>query len=183
MLGHAGFLKGLSKRSLDGMIDVVKSLEAETGYSSILAVSEVEASMRETRVRRTKTVCTYCGVGCSFDIWTKDRHILKVAPAAGPANGVSTCIKGKFAWDFVNSPERLTKPLIRKGDRFREAEWDEALELVARRFKDVKSRHGADALAFIASSECTNEEAFLMQKLARAVVGTNNVDNCSRYCQ
>ena len=183
MLGHAGFLTGLSKPVLDGMIDVVKGLEAETGYTAILKVSEVESAMRDTRVRRTKTVCTYCGVGCSFDIWTKDRHILKVEPSEGPANGVSTCIKGKFAWDFVNSPERLTKPLIREGDRFREAEWDEALDLVARRFKEIKGLHGPDALAFIASSKCTNEEAYLMQKLARGVIGTNNVDNCSRYCQ
>jgi formate dehydrogenase major subunit len=183
MLGHAGFLTGLSKPSLDGMIDVVKSLEAETGYNAILKVSEVEAAMRDTRIRRTKTVCTYCGVGCSFDVWTKDRHILKVEPAQGPTNGVSTCIKGKFAWDFVNNPERLTKPLIREGDRFREAEWDEALDLIARRFTEIKETHGPDALAFIASSKCTNEEAYLMQKLARAVIGTNNVDNCSRYCQ
>src|SRR6202166_727961 len=183
MLGHAGFLTGLSKHALDGMIDVVKGLESETGYAAILKVSEVESAMRTNRVRRTKTVCTYCGVGCSFDVWTKDRHILKVEPAEGPANGVSTCIKGKFAWDFVNSPERLTKPLIREGNRFREAEWDEALDLVARRFKEIKGLHGPDALAFIASSKCTNEEAYLMQKLARGVIGTNNVDNCSRYCQ
>jgi formate dehydrogenase major subunit len=183
MLGHAGFLTGLPKQALNGMIDVVKGLEKETGYTAILKVSEVESAMRTNRVRRTKTVCTYCGVGCSFDVWTKDRHILKVEPAEGPANGVSTCIKGKFAWDFVNSPERLTKPLIREGDHFREAEWNEALDLVARQFGDIKAQHGPDALAFIASSKCTNEEAYLMQKLARAVIGTNNMDNCSRYCQ
>ena len=183
MLQHAGFLTGLSKRSLNRMVDLVKSLEGETGYSSMLAVSEVEAAMRESRIRRTKTVCAYCGVGCSFDVWTKDRHILKVEPAQGPANGVSTCVKGKFAWDFVNSQERLTKPLIREGDHFREVEWDEALDLVAQRFTAIKFQHGSDALAFIASSKCTNEEAYLMQKLARAVIGTNNVDNCSRYCQ
>jgi len=183
MLGHAGFLTGFSAPVLHNMIDVVKGLEVETGYSAILGVSEAEAAMRTTRVRRTKTVCTYCGVGCSFDVWTKDRHILKVEPAEGPANGVSTCVKGKFAWDFINDKDRLTKPLIREGDRFREAEWDEALERIARRFGEIKAAHGPDALAFIASSKCTNEEAFLMQKLARAVVGTNNVDNCSRYCQ
>ena len=183
MVGHAGFLTGFSAPVLNGMIGAVKSLESETGMSAILAISEAEAAMRATRIRRTKTVCTYCGVGCSFDVWTKDRQILKVEPAEGPANGVSTCIKGKFAWDFVNSPERLTKPLIREGNRFREAEWDEALGLVARRFSEIKAAHGPDGLAFIASSKCTNEEAFLMQKLARAVVGTNNMDNCSRYCQ
>ncbi len=128
-------------------------------------------------------MCTYCGVGCSFDLWTKDRHILKVEPSDGPTNGVSTCVKGKFGWDYVNSPDRLTKPLIREGDGFREAEWDEALDLVARRLSEIKARDGADALGFISSSKCTNEESYLMQKLARAVIGTNNVDNCSRYCQ
>src|SRR5712675_2586335 len=165
------------------MIDVVKDVEPETGYGAILRLSEIESAMRESRVRRTKTVCTYCGVGCSFDVWTKDRHILKVEPADGPANGVSTCIKGKFGWDYVNAPDRLTKPLIREGDKFREASWDEALNLVARRFQEIKAQQGPDALAFIASSKCTNEESYLMQKLARAVAGTNNIDNCSRYCQ
>jgi formate dehydrogenase major subunit len=139
--------------------------------------------MRESRIRRTKTVCTYCGVGCSFNIWTKDRHILKVEPAEGPANGISTCVKGKFGWDYVNSPDRLTMPLIREGDKFREASWEEALDLVARRLTEIKSQHGPDSLAFISSSKCTNEESYLMQKLARAVIGTNNMDNCSRYCQ
>jgi formate dehydrogenase major subunit len=183
MLGHAGFLTGISKEALDGMIDIVKGVEPETGYGAILRVSEIEAAMRESRIRRTKTVCTYCGVGCSFDVWTKDRHILKVEPADGPTNGISTCIKGKFGWDYVNAPDRLTKPLIREGDKFREASWDEALDLVARKFIEIKAQHGPDSLGFISSSKCTNEESYLMQKLARAVVGTNNIDNCSRYCQ
>src|SRR4030088_2174920 len=183
MLGHAGFLTGISKRALQGMIDIVKGIEPETGYGTIMRVSEAEEAMRESRIRRTKTVCTYCGVGCSFDVWTKDRHILKVEPLEGPANGVSTCVKGKFAWDHINSPERLRKPLIREGGKFREASWDEALDLVAHKFAEIKARNGADSLAFVSSSKCTNEESYLMQKLARAVIGTNNMDNCSRYCQ
>jgi formate dehydrogenase major subunit len=183
MIGEAGYMTAVPKQALAGMIDVVKGIEPELGYGSILQVSEVESAMRKSRIRRTKTVCTYCGVGCSFDIWTKDRHILKVEPAQGPANGVSTCIKGKFGWDYVNSRERLRTPLIRDGAGFRAASWDEALELVANKFSEIKRELGPDALGFIASSKCTNEEAFLMQKLARAVIGTNNVDNCSRYCQ
>jgi formate dehydrogenase major subunit len=183
MIGHAGFLTALPKKALKGMIDIVKDIEPETGYGGILKVSEAEAAMRESRIRRTKTVCTYCGVGCSFDVWTKDRHILKVAPEHGPANGISTCIKGKFGWDFVNSPDRLTTPLIRDGDKFRAASWDEALQLIARKFSEIKAASGPDAIALISSSKCTNEESYLMQKLARAVVGTNNIDNCSRYCQ
>src|SRR6267378_624912 len=183
MMGHAGFFTSLRKSTLKGMIDVVKGLEPETGYGMILQVSEAESAMREHRVRRTKTVCTYCGVGCSFDIWTKDRHILKVAPEHGPANGISTCVKGKFGWDFVNSPDRLTTPLLREGNSFRPASWDEALSLIARRLSAIKASSGPDAIGFISSSKCTNEESYLMQKLARAVIGTNNVDNCSRYCQ
>jgi len=183
MVGKAGFLTALPKTALAGMIDIVKAVEPDTGYGAILKVSEAESAMRESRIRRTKTVCTYCGVGCSFDVWTKDRHILKVEPREGPTNGISSCIKGKFGWDFVNSSERLTKPLIREGGKFREANWDEALGLVARRLAEIKARSGPDSLAFISSSKCTNEESYLMQKLARAVIGTNNMDNCSRYCQ
>jgi formate dehydrogenase major subunit len=186
MLGEAGYFTSLQETALSvvgGMIDVVKGIEPEVGYGPILRVSELEAAMRTGQIKRTKTVCTYCGVGCSYDIWTKGRHILKVEPEHGPANGVSTCIKGKFGWDYVNSPDRLTKPLIRDGETFREATWDEALNLVARRFREIRAANGPDALAFISSSKCTNEESYLMQKLARAVIGTNNMDNCSRYCQ
>jgi len=183
MIGQAGFLTYLSKPVLDGMIDVVKGIEPETGYGSVMKVSEAEALMRESRVRRTKTVCTYCGVGCSFDMWTKDREILKVEPQDGPANGISTCVKGKFGWDYVNAGDRLTTPLIRENGKFRKAGWEEALELTARKFTEIRAKHGPDALAFISSSKCTNEESYLMQKLARAVIGTNNIDNCSRYCQ
>ena len=183
MLGHAGFLTSLRKSALNGMIDVVKGVEPETGYGAILQVSEAESAMRAHRVRKTKTVCTYCGVGCSFDVWTKDRHILKVAPEHGPANGISTCVKGKFGWGHINSADRLTTPLIREGNEFRSATWDEALSLIARRFSELKAASGPDCMAFISSSKCTNEESYLMQKLARAVIGTNNVDNCSRYCQ
>jgi formate dehydrogenase major subunit len=187
MLGEAGYFTGLPREALDGMIDIVKGVEPEMGYGAIMQVSEVEAAMRESAIKKTKTVCTYCGVGCSFEIWTKGRHILKVEPADGHANGVSTCIKGKFGWEYVSSADRLTKPLIRVRnggvDTFREATWDEALDLVARKFAEIKAAHGPDALAFISSSKCTNEESYLMQKLARAVIGTNNMDNCSRYCQ
>src|SRR5882724_6614410 len=183
MVGKAGFLTALPKTALAGMIDIVKGVEPDTGYGAILKVSEAESAMRESGIHRTKTVCTYCGVGCSFDVWTKDRQILKIEPRDGPTNGISTCIKGKFGWDFVNSSDRLTKPLIREDGKFREASWDEALGLVARKLEEIKARSGPDSLAFISSSKCTNEESYLMQKLARAVIGTNNMDNCSRYCQ
>jgi len=182
MLGEAGFLTGLKPQTLESMIDITK--QVEPGFGPILAVSEMEATLRETRIAKTKTVCTYCGVGCSFDVWTKGRKILKVEPQMeAPANQISTCVKGKFGWDFVNSPDRLTQPLIRRNDVFEPATWDEALDYVASRLREIHDVHGPDALGYISSSKCTNEENYLMQKFSRAVMHTNNIDNCSRYCQ
>ncbi|MFK4436467.1 formate dehydrogenase subunit alpha [Paenibacillus sp. RC21] len=182
MLGEAGFMSGMEKDLLNPMVDLIK--EVEPGYSGIFAISEAEAAMRETRTKKTKTVCTFCGVGCSFEVWTKGRKILKVQPTSeGPVNGISTCVKGKFGWDFVNSDQRLTTPLIRQGDEFVEATWEEALSLMASKMGAIKETYGGEALGFISSSKFTNEENYLMQKLARQVFQTNNVDNCSRYCQ
>ncbi|VYU80289.1 formate dehydrogenase subunit alpha [Metakosakonia massiliensis] len=166
------------------LINFVKKLENSIGMGPVTGVSLMDAAMREKEIKKTKTVCTYCGVGCSFEMWTRDRHILKVQPVAdAPVNGISTCLKGKFGWDFVNSPERLTTPLIRENGRFRPASWDEALSLVARRLREVADTHGGDSIGFIGSSKASNEEAYLTQKIARLIFGTNNVDNSSRYCQ
>ncbi|MEK9199336.1 formate dehydrogenase subunit alpha [Ureibacillus sp. 179-F W5.1 NHS] len=181
MLGEAGFMTGIKQDTLDPMIDLIK--EVEPGYSGIFAVSEVEAAMRSKRTKKTKTVCTFCGVGCSFEVWTKDRKILKVQPSDGPVNAVSTCIKGKFGWDFVNSEERITKPLIRKNEEFVEATWDEALDLIASKLGGIQKEFGPGSVGFISSSKITNEENYLIQKMARQLFGTNDVDNCSRYCQ
>lgn len=182
MLGEAGYMTGLNKDVLEPMIDLVK--EVEPGYSGIFAISEVEAAMRETRTKKTKTVCTFCGVGCTFEVWTKGRKILKIQPTSeAPVNGISTCVKGKFGWDFVNSEERLTKPLIRKNGIFVESTWEEALDLVASKFGSIKRQYGNRSIGFISSSKITNEENYVIQKLARQVFETNDVDNCSRYCQ
>lgn len=183
MLGEAGFFSGMPKDALEKMIDVVKAVEPEMGYGAIMQVSQVEAEMREERIKRTKTVCTYCGVGCSYDVWTKDRKILKVVPLHGDANQISTCVKGKFGWDYVNHKDRLQRPLIREGNGFREASWDEAMNLITTRLGNIKQQHGPDSIGVIVSSKTTNEDGYLMQKFARSVIGTNNVDNCSRYCQ
>ena len=188
MVGHTGYLTALPPSVLDNMIDAVKGIEPSTGYPAILALSTIESEMRHQRVKRTKTVCSYCGVGCSYDIWTRDRHILKIEPEHGPTNGISTCVKGKFGWDYTNSDERLIKPLKRVtlpngSQTFLPIEWSEAIEMVRDNFTKIKTEHGPDALAFIASSKCSNEESYMIQKLARAVIGTNNIDNCSRYCQ
>lgn len=182
MLGKAGYMTSMPKEVLEPMIDLTK--EVEPGYKEIFMMSNVEATMREARTKKTKTVCTYCGVGCSFEIWTKDREILKVQPQPdAPVNGISTCVKGKWGWDFVNSEERLTKPLIRQGGKFIESTWEEALELISSKLTETKDTYGPDSLGFISSSKCSNEENYIFQKLSRSIMGTNNVDNCSRYCQ
>ncbi|MCY0869338.1 MAG: formate dehydrogenase subunit alpha [Firmicutes bacterium] len=182
MEGAAGFLTGMGDRLLQPMIEWVKAVEPD--YQTIFAVSEVEAAMRSTRTKRTKTVCTFCGVGCAFEVWTKGRDILKIEPReAAPVNSISTCIKGKFGWDFVNSAERLTSPLIRRGDRFVRCSWDEAYTFITDKLQRIIREQGPDAVGVISSSKMTNEENYLLQKFARQVIGTNNVDNCSRYCQ
>ncbi|MCS1381855.1 MULTISPECIES: formate dehydrogenase subunit alpha [Lysinibacillus] len=181
MLGEAGFMTGLKQDMLDPMIHLIK--EVEPGYSGIFAVSEVEAAMRSKRTKKTKTVCTFCGVGCSFEVWTKDRKILKVQPSDGPVNAISTCVKGKFGWDFINSEERITKPLIRKNNEFVESSWDEALDLIATKLGGIQQQYGPGSVGFISSSKITNEENYLIQKMARQLFATNDVDNCSRYCQ
>lgn len=182
MLGQAGFMTGIKEDVMEPMIDLVKNVEPD--YGSIFAISEVEAAMRETRTKKTKTVCTFCGVGCSFEVWTKGRDILKIQPVSdAPVNAISTCVKGKFGWDFVNSEERITKPLIRKNGAFVESSWEEALDLVASKLGSIKEQYGKGSVGFISSSKITNEENYAIQKLARQVFETNDVDNCSRYCQ
>ncbi|MFE4110903.1 formate dehydrogenase subunit alpha [Kosakonia sp. YIM B13611] len=166
------------------LIDVIKTLENATGAEIISGISVIDTALRQQEIKRTKTVCTYCGVGCSFEMWTRDRQLLKVQPVVdAPVNGISTCVKGKFAWDFINSPQRLTTPLIRENDRFRPASWEEALTLVASRLLQTRDQYGPDSIGFIGSSKGSNEEAYLTQKIARAIIGTNSVDNSSRYCQ
>lgn len=166
------------------LINFIKTLEPSIGMEPITGISLIDNALRQAEIRRTKTVCTYCGVGCSFEVWTRDRHILKIQPVAeAPANGISTCVKGKFGWDFVNSPHRLTTPLIRENGRFRPASWQEALQRVADGLRKVELGYGGDAIGFIGSSKASNEEAYLTQKIARLIFGTNNVDNSSRYCQ
>lgn len=184
MLGRTGLFTSAPYGARRRSIDLVKMAERFTGLDPLFATSEAEAEMRNKTIVRTKTVCPYCGVGCAFDVWTTGRHILKIAPRPeAPANGISTCVKGKFGWGHINSEQRLTHPLVRKGERFERASWDEALDLVATRLRAIADEHGPDSIGFISSSKTTNEEAYLHQKLARAVFGTNNIDNCARYCQ
>ncbi len=129
-----------------------------------------------------RTTCVYCGVGCQLDLWIKNDRIVRVRGARTAPNHGRLCVKGRFGWEFVSSDERLTAPLIKENGQFREASWDEALELVARRFSELKERHGGEALAGLASAKCTNEENYVFQRFVREVFGTNSVDHCARLC-
>ncbi len=131
----------------------------------------------------TRTTCGYCGVGCTLDVHTRDGSIRAVTPALdGPVNRGHACVKGRFAYGFVRSPDRLTTPLVRRNGRLEPATWDEALAVVGRELARIRDRHGPDAIAAISSARSTNEENYLLQKLMRTAIGTNNVDNCSRIC-
>jgi NADH-quinone oxidoreductase subunit G len=135
---------------------------------------------REWEVKRVNTTCAYCGVGCQLQLLVKDGRVVGVEPADGPSNIGLLCVKGKFGYNFINHPDRLTKPLIKKDGRFEETSWEEALSLVAEKLAYTRDNFGADAVAGLSSARCTNEENYLFQKLLRAVVGTNNVDHCAR---
>src|SRR5260370_35918746 len=113
----------------------------------------MEAEMRTKRTKKTKTGCPYRAVECSFEVWTRDRHILKIEPTHGPANGISTCVKGKFAWGHINSDDRLTKPLLRAGESYREIEWEEPVDIIEKTFMKIKAEHVPDARAIIAPSK------------------------------
>lgn len=133
-------------------------------------------------IKKTRSVCPYCGVGCSVDILTKEDRVVGIQPAMdGPSNLGALCIKGQFAFDFVHHPDRLKKPLIKQEDgTFKEVEWNEALDAAAAGFMKVKEKWGERATYGIASGRAPHEAAYSMQKFIRAGYGTNYIDNCSR---
>jgi len=131
----------------------------------------------------TRTTCSYCGVGCEVTVGVRDGAVVDMRPVIdSPVNRGHLCSKGRYAFDYVASPERLTTPLVRDGSGFRGASWDEALELVASSLRSIIERHGADAVGVLGSARGTNEEAYIAQKFARVALGTNNVDCCARVC-
>ena len=189
---------------------IVFDLEDPMGASSCVACGEcvqacpTGALMPKTQLgpqrvdRQVDSVCPFCGVGCQISYNVKDGRIVSVSGRDGPANEKRLCVKGRFGFDYVASPDRLTVPLIRKPgvakdpahceqppdwrEVFREASWEEALELAAGQLVALKQRHGARALAGFGSAKGSNEEAYLFQKLVRTGFGSNNVDHCTRLC-
>jgi formate dehydrogenase major subunit/formate dehydrogenase alpha subunit len=144
--------------------------------------------------RRVSTTCTYCGVGCQFDLLVKDGKIIGVGsnPQA-PVNGMHLCVKGRFGYDFIHHPDRLMKPKVRqyllsKGRANRpsdrgpwiDVDWDTALEIAANKLASTRDAYGPDSIGVLTSAKCLNEENYLMNKFARQVVGTNNIDHCAR---
>ena len=148
--------------------------------------------------KKIESVCPYCGVGCQLTYNVKDNKIMYVEGRDGPANHKRLCVKGRYGFDYANHPQRLTTPLIRRSDApkngaavmdpnnvleiFREATWEEALDLVASKLTSIRDTHGKRSLAGFGSAKGSNEEAYLFQKLVRTAFGSNNVDHCTRLC-
>ncbi len=128
-----------------------------------------------------RTTCPYCGVGCQLELHARDRIIYRVtAPFDAKPNEGRLCVKGRFGHDYLWHPDRLTTPLIRRNGKLEPGTWDEALSLIASRLTAIKTESGPDAIALLCSAKCSNEENYLMQKLARQVIGTHNIDHCAR---
>ena len=146
------------------------------------AIAEKDKPRLDHAGRKTRSVCSYCACGCSIRLEHDGSTVRTVAPTglAHTANGISLCVKGHFGHDWLSSPDRLQTPLVRTDNGLEPASWDHALDLVASRFGLIKEAGGPDALAFVAGARVTNEEAYIFQKLARTVFGTNNVDQTSR---
>ncbi len=136
---------------------------------------------RPWKSQKIRTTCPYCGVGCQQWLHVQDGKIVKVTGVeeAEPNRG-RLCVKGRFGYDFIYSEERLTTPLIKENGQFRKASWDEALDHIADRFKQIISESGPDALAGVSCARSINEDSYNMQKLFRATLGTNNIDHCAR---
>jgi predicted molibdopterin-dependent oxidoreductase YjgC len=135
---------------------------------------------RQKGVKQVETVCPYCGCGCNLTLHVSRNEVLRVTSRKDTVNEGWLCVKGRFGFTFINSPDRLNTPLIKKNGKFIEATWDEAFGYIADKLNAVKSKFGSDAIGGLSSARCTNEENYLFQKFMRAGIGTNNVDHCAR---
>jgi formate dehydrogenase major subunit/formate dehydrogenase alpha subunit len=165
-----------------------------------------QGTARARQIRKVTTTCSYCGVGCQFDLIVKGDEVIGVSsnPNA-PVNGMALCVKGRFGYDYIHHKDRLTKPKVRRylleGKEKKESreqragsseslasnlwdwvetDWDTALNITAKKLGEARDSYGADSLGLLTSAKCLNEENYLMNKLARQVIGTNNIDHCAR---
>ncbi len=146
-----------------------------------LVEKDVRYQVRPWETTKVRTTCSYCGVGCQMYLHVKDNKVVNVTgvPDAVPNYG-SLCVKGRFGYNFIHSPDRLTKPLVKENGQFKETSWDEALDLVASKLKTIKESSGSDSIGVLTSARVSNEENFIAHKFARAVLKTNNIDHCAR---
>ncbi len=134
-------------------------------------------------IEKVRTVCSYCGVGCNLEVSVQNNKILSIeAPKDAAVNAGHTCLKGRYAWRFYNHPDRLTSPMVRIDGELKTVSWQVAFDYLAEKLNCIKQQHGGDAIAGISSARCTNEENYLLQKMMRVVLGTNNIDCCARVC-
>jgi predicted molibdopterin-dependent oxidoreductase YjgC len=153
-----------------------------------------QGTARAHQITKVTTTCGYCGVGCQFDLIIKHKKIIGVSSHPGaPVNNMALCVKGRYGYDFVHHPDRLKKPRVRryllenkdkrlKGNTWDwiETDWDTALDITAQKLSEARNTHGPDSVGVLTSAKCLNEENYLMNKLARQVIGTNNIDHCAR---
>jgi len=145
------------------------------------ALMEKDRVYGGTTKSTTETTCPFCGCGCSICLEVKGNQVVRVIPGKEDlVNHSLLCVRGSYGCDFIHSPDRLTKPLVKKDNTFEEVSWEEALKQVATGFKQVKDKRGSDTLAVLGSSKCTNEDNYILQRFARSVLGTNNIDNGGR---
>ena len=145
------------------------------------ALMEKEKPYRGTTTKTIETVCPFCGCGCRLCLEVKDNRLVRVRPSMeSPVNRHALCVRGCYGYDFIHSPERLISPLVKTNGDFQMTSWEQALDRVAAELKRIKEKYGPDSLAILGSAKCTNEENYLLQRLARGVLSTNNIDNGSR---
>lgn len=135
---------------------------------------------RLSETTSVESTCGYCGVGCRIDLRIKGNKVVEVKPVNKAPNDGSLCVKGRFGFNFLSHPDRLTTPMVRKKGKLEKVSWDEALGLIVKKMKDIKDEFSADAVAGFSSARATTEENYLFQKLFRAGLGTNNIDHCAR---
>ena len=145
------------------------------------ALTEQEKTYRGTTQTVVQTTCPFCGCGCSICLEAKDGCVVRVTPGReNSVNRGTLCVRGSYGCDFIHSPDRLLRPLVKTNGSFEESSWDTALQLVATQFQRIRDEYGSNSLAVLGSSKCTNEENYLLQRFARSVLGTNNIDNGGR---
>lgn len=146
-----------------------------------LVEKDARYKVRPWETQKVRTTCSYCGVGCQMYLHVQDNRVVKITGVEdGLPNYGSLCVKGRFGFDFIHSPQRLTTPLIREKGQLREAGWDEALDLVAQKLGEIKKSHGPDSIGVLTSARITNEENYIANKFTRAALKTNNIDHCAR---